>query len=76
MIEAHRFKTDAAAMIVHSFSPTRAWFEDYAAFVALFGLQAKPDQLICVRPDSTPPLYLGWASGDARFLAGSTSSLA
>jgi hypothetical protein len=69
IIEARRFKTDAAAMIVHSFSPTRTWFEDYAAFVAQFGHKAKPDQLICVLPGSTPPLYLGWATGPDRFLA-------
>ncbi|MHC2795526.1 hypothetical protein ACVINZ_004538 [Mesorhizobium jarvisii] len=64
VIEARRFKTDAAAMIVHSFSPTRRWFEDYSAFVALFGATAEPDQLVCVHPGSTPRLYLGWASGE------------
>ncbi|PBB34343.1 hypothetical protein [Mesorhizobium sp. WSM3882] len=64
VIEARRFKTDAAAMIVHSFSPTRRWFDDYAAFVALFGAPARPDQLVCVHSESTPRLYLGWASGE------------
>jgi hypothetical protein len=70
MIEARRFKSDTAAMVVHSFSPARTWFNDYAAFVALFGHDAKPDQLICIRPGSTPPLYLGWATGPDRFLLG------
>lgn len=55
-------------MIVHSFSPTRTWFEDFAALVALFGPEAEPDHLICVGSGSTPPLYLGWASGPERFL--------
>ncbi|MER8832878.1 hypothetical protein [Mesorhizobium sp. M0909] len=64
VIEARRFKTDAAAMIVHSFSSTRRWFEDYAAFVALFAATAEPDQLVCVRPEGAPPLYVGWASGE------------
>ncbi|MER9815907.1 hypothetical protein [Mesorhizobium sp. M0078] len=63
IIEARRFKTDAAAMIVHSFSPTRRWFEDYAGFVALFGATARHDQLVCIHPESTPRLYVGWASG-------------
>ncbi|WP_435531972.1 DUF6946 family protein [Sinorhizobium fredii] len=63
VIEAKRFKTDAAAMVVHSFSPTRRWFEDYAAFAALFGLEAEPDQLHSIEAAHTPRLYLGWASG-------------
>ncbi|RWG78558.1 hypothetical protein [Mesorhizobium sp.] len=63
VIEARRFKTDLAAMIVHSFSPTRRWFEDYAAFVALFGATAGPDQLVRVHLEGTPRLYVGWASG-------------
>jgi hypothetical protein len=39
----------------------RTWFADYAAFVALYGMEARPDQLVCVRDDITPRLYLGWA---------------
>ncbi len=35
VIEAERFKTDAAAMIVHSFSATGAGFDDYDRFVEL-----------------------------------------
>lgn len=34
--EAERFHASHAVMVVHSFSPTQAWFEDYQAFVALF----------------------------------------
>ena len=34
VIEARRFGTDAAAMIVHSFSPEHLWFDDFAAFAA------------------------------------------
>lgn len=63
VLEAKRFKTDMAAMIVHSFSQKRSWFADYAAFVSLFGIDAEPDRLVCVRPNSKPPLYLGWATG-------------
>lgn len=73
IIEAKRFKTDMAAMIVHSFSEKRSWYADFAAFVSLFGVDAEPDQLVCARPEHTPPLYLGWATG-ARFPAGSMES--
>lgn len=69
LIEADRFKTDAAAMIVHSFSPQRRWFDAFARFVSLFGCTAGPGRLIPVRPDASRPLYLGWACGDPQFLA-------
>ena len=39
IIEARRFKTDEAAMIVHSFSPSKMWFDDFFSlhvFVCLF----------------------------------------
>lgn len=69
VIEARRFKTDAACMIVHSFSPTGRWFDAFARFVELFGRKAEKETLIALRPEGSPPLYVGWAAGDLRFLA-------
>lgn len=69
LIEARRFKTDEAAMIVHSFSPSRMWFEDFAALLDLFGLQAEPDIAAVTTLQTGQRLRLGWATGDARFLA-------
>ena len=40
-------------MIVHSFSPDRLWFDAFARFIALFGVEAKPNQLLLVRPSAT-----------------------
>ena len=34
--------SSAAAMIVHSFSPTLRWLEDFTAFARLFGLELGP----------------------------------
>ncbi len=68
VIEAQRFKTDAAAMIVHSFSPDKMWFDAFERFASLFGAKASPNELIAVRPDSTPPIFIGWATGDPKFL--------
>lgn len=67
LIEATRFKTDEAAMIVHSFSPSRMWFEDYAALLKAFDLTAKPDEATVVTLGSGQQLRFGWATGDARF---------
>jgi hypothetical protein len=68
VIEARRFKTDAAAMIVHSFSEERIWFEAFKQFVSLFDVAAVANELIAVRSNATPLLYLGWACGDCSFL--------
>jgi len=67
-IEARRFKTDAAAMIVHSFSPKKMWFEAYALFLDLLGAPDTSGDLVSVRLSDGVPLYLGWAVGDQKFL--------
>lgn len=68
IIEARRFKTDESAMIVHSFSQQKMWFEDFAAFVALFGREVEPDRSIVINLPDGMALRLGWATGDAEFL--------
>lgn len=68
IIEAERFGARHAAMIVHSFSPTDQWFDDFSAFVALFGHTAKVGHLTATVARRGLPLYLGWAHGDERFL--------
>jgi len=68
VLEAERFKTDGAAMIVHSFSTEKKWFESYAAFLDLFGLSANPEQLVSAALKSGRTLHFGWAKGDPRFL--------
>ena len=67
-LEAARFKTDRAAMVVQSFSQEHRWFEDFAAFISLLGLE--PDRGTPLRHvlPSGRPLDLGWAVGSAEFL--------
>jgi hypothetical protein len=69
ILEAERFKTDDAAMIVHSFSPENKWFEAYAAFLGLFGLAANPGKLVSKKLPIGRTLHFGWAKGDPRFLS-------
>ncbi|WP_417492836.1 DUF6946 family protein [Maricaulis sp.] len=68
IIEADRFKADLAIMIVHSFSRTRAWHEDFAAFTAELGAPGETGGL--PRAISVPgrPFHLGWVTGDAEYL--------
>lgn len=69
VIEADRFKTDEAAMIVHSFSQVGAWYEDFAAFAELVGLKPTRDRLLTFTLPSGKPMHLAWAKGDTRYLA-------
>lgn len=68
IIEARRFKTDDAAMIVHSFSKDDLWFDDFARFAELFGLQATKNRLLTFALPTGMPMHLGWVTGDPKFL--------
>lgn len=68
LIEAERFHARHAVMIVHSFSQSEEWFEDYARFVELLGAEAKLNGLSAIYREYGPTLHLGWVRGDARFL--------
>lgn len=69
VVEADRFMTTAAAMMVHSFSPEHRWFSDFERFAALFGAAAARGVPIETTLPSGKPLYLGWAIGDQAFRA-------
>ena len=68
VIECRRFRAQTPAMIVHSFSPTQAWFEDYVAFVEELGGAAALDQMSGVDLPDGSTLLLGWACGDEKYL--------
>jgi hypothetical protein len=69
ILEAERFKTDEAAMIVHSFSPENKWLNAYVAFLGIFGLTANPGELVSKSLPIGRTLHFGWAQGDPRFLS-------
>ena len=68
IIEARRFRTKEAGMVVHTFSPTNEWFEDYQAFIALLGLKGGIDHAVIKTLSSGINLHLAWVHGDERFL--------
>ncbi|MHB8487235.1 MAG: DUF6946 family protein [Candidatus Acidiferrales bacterium] len=69
VIEGRRFKTDAAAMIVHSFSREKLWFDAFTQFASIFGVTPpSANEFVAIRPNAKPPLYIGWACGDCNFL--------
>lgn len=68
VIEAQRFKTDRAAMVVQSFSQQHRWFEDFALFCEAMGQHAELNQPFEIVLPSGLPLTLGWAVGAPEFL--------
>lgn len=69
LLVANQFDASAAVMLVHSFSPTGKWFDDYASFLNLFGAEAEIDHASQLGFFSGIPLFVGWAKGDERFRA-------
>ena len=68
LLESDRFKTDQAAMVVHSFSAPNKWFDAYASFIRLFGLEASIGKLVTTRLRTGKLLHFGWVKGDEEFL--------
>lgn len=68
VIEAGRFKTDRAAMIIQSFAQDCRWFTDFADFAKACGYQVDPGLPITFKLPSGLPMTLGWATGSPEFL--------
>lgn len=69
VIEAQRFKAGCAVMLVHSFSQTSEWFEDYRNFIQLYGLEAEEGQPVCLAKPDGVMLYTVWVKGDPKYLS-------
>lgn len=68
VIEAKRFCTREAAMVVHTFSKTNEWLGDYQTFLSLFGLKGDINKSVST---SIPPdinLHFAWVHGDEKYL--------
>ena len=68
ILEAERFNASHALMLVHSFSQTHEWFEDYRAFAALFGVDAQLNRVQEGKKVGEVTLHLGWVCGAAEYL--------
>lgn len=61
VVEARRFGTAMAAMVVQSFSSDRLWHDDFLTFAAHLGMDATHGPAERNLPDGRP-LRLGWAT--------------
>ena len=68
ILEAKRFRTKEAAMVVHSFSKTNKWLKDYQYFLSLFGLEAGINQAVTVKLSSEINLSFAWVHGSEKYL--------
>jgi hypothetical protein len=66
---AEQFFASAAVVLVHSFSPSNKWFEDFLAFSALFEVKPNVGELVAIGKPRGIPLFVGWCRGDQQFRA-------
>jgi hypothetical protein len=69
IIEAEKFNSKYALMIVPSFSREDKGFADYAAFLDLFGAKASLGNLVPLPPIGNIAVYSGWVRGDPKYLS-------
>ncbi|MFJ7839102.1 DUF6946 family protein [Lysinibacillus sphaericus] len=60
LIEANRVNAHNALILVHSFSNTAAWFEDFVAFVELFHISPKQNTIVGPIQFNHVNLYFSW----------------
>ncbi len=62
IIEAKRFRANVALCLVQSFSPTNEGLVDFQAFVALFGKQIQPGEVVALGNHEGVPFYAAWVN--------------
>jgi len=68
ILEAKHFRTNEAVMVVHTFSKTNEWLEDYQYFLSLFGLEAGINQAVTVKIADEINLSFAWVHGSEKYL--------
>ena len=77
LLEARRYRTTRALMVVQSFCPQRTGFADFAAFVEALGYPSvAPDRLTSSRAIGDIELRLGWISSSVPSLARTPNAVA
>jgi hypothetical protein len=68
VIEAKKYRARDAVMVVHTFSQSNQWFDDYAAFLAALTLPAEINGVATKRLVSGIRLHFGWIHGSEKWL--------
>ena len=68
IIEAKRFGATHAVMLVHSFSTSRKWFEDFEAFALLLNAEITVNRVVYAGKRAGVHLHIGWIYGNEEYL--------
>jgi len=68
ILEVKRFKTNEAVMVVHSFSKSNEWFEDYEFFLSFLNLKARINQAASIKLNNEINLSVAWVHGPEKYL--------
>ncbi len=68
VIEAKRFDAPHAVMLVHSFSPSREWFQDFEAFASLLRAEVAVNRVVSAGQRAGVHLHIGWICGNEKYL--------
>ncbi len=63
ILTAEKFNARYAMMVVHSFSPEHKWFEEYQAFLSLYGVECGVNELSKITEKNGIQVYSGWVAG-------------
>jgi hypothetical protein len=69
ILEAKRFCARHAVLLVHSFSRTQQWLDDFIAFGAMLGADVGADRLTPVGECDGVNFSMGWVCGDQSYLS-------
>lgn len=62
ILEAERFSASHAVVLVHSFSSTSRWYEDFATFGRALGAETRRDAIVAAGLGSGVKFHLGWVT--------------
>lgn len=68
VIEAERFGSTQAMMLVHSFSKSLEHFADYSNFASLYDVNVVPNKFFLAAKLNDVDFYLGWVVGNMEYL--------
>lgn len=68
LLTARAFHAPIAVMLVHSFSPTSKWQDDFKSFCQGLGGVSLSEDLIEIPNTEKPRLFLGWCKGHEKYL--------
>jgi len=68
ILEAERFNANHAVMVVHTFSPTNEWLDEYQQFLALLSLEGGVDEIVTTTLPTGMKLHFAWVHGNEKYL--------